>query len=70
MLPAYTLQSNHVVTLTYCTRKWFDHEAEHDTLRGFWTGAISVSGMFEIMPVTSHRPLYLFPDEIVEVEAL
>ena len=70
MLPAYLLESNHVVDITYTTRTWFDYEAEHDTIRGYWTGEIDTWGKFTIMPVSSHRPLYLFADEIVEVEAL
>lgn len=71
MLPAYLLESNHVVDITYETRTLdLSGYAEQDTVRGYWTGEIDTWGKFTIMPLCAHRPLYLFPDEIVEVEDL
>ena len=71
MLPAYLLESNHVVDITYETRMLTtDGDWRQATITGFWTGKVEPNGMFEIMPLLSHRPLYLFADEIVEVEAL
>ena len=69
MLPAYLLESNHVFDIRYACRD-LGYGPETGRIRGYWTGEIDTWGKFTIMPVTSHRPLYLFADEIVEVEAL
>ena len=78
MLPAYQLDANRLDTLapfvvcdiTYCTRTWFDYEAERGIVRGYWDTGFDTWGKFTIQPVDGSCPLYLFADEIVEVEAL
>lgn len=69
MLTAYTLESNKVCTIGYICRD-IGCGIEADVIRGYWTGEVDVWGKFTIQPVDGSPCLYLFADEIVEVEDL
>jgi hypothetical protein len=64
------LQKNQVVDLTYvCRPRGYDEDdIESGIITGYWTGAIDTWGKYTIRPVDGGDPLYLFADEIIDLD--
>lgn len=62
------LMPNVVCEISYrCRRIDLEEPREEGTIEGFWTGEVDTWGKHTIRPVDGGAPLYLFKDEIVDV---
>ena len=65
------LERNVVCRITYRCRPLRLGEApEEDTIEGFWTGEVDTWGKYTIRSIHGRPGIYLFRDEIVDVEEL
>ena len=62
------LQPHLVCTITYRCRD-IGYGVEEGIIEAFWTGEVDCWGKRTIRPVDGGPALYLFEDEVVEVEA-
>ena len=63
------LRTNVVATISYRCRD-IGYGIEEDTIEGFWTGEVDAWGKHTIRRIDGGPTLYLFKDEITNVERL
>jgi hypothetical protein len=63
------LEAGVVYVLTYA-RSTPSRGAEAGTLTGYWTGAVDYAGQLAIARPDGSDALYLFPEEVVDLQRL